>query len=235
MTIEEYLKKCQNEYKVDLDLPPNYSYPNGNQINTIVPICTAINKFMIIGKFPTAEFINGKIPFNDIDSTFSIETKAGKILDEMLSEIGVKRDDCWITNLVKVYLDDKQRKWDKFRPYAEKSMNWLYAEFCIANPKIVITLGEDVLQILKNEANSPEPIQYMIKHDLGDPILDPFGGTRITVNLNRKAYNIIPLRHPGYFLRDSEELGISKKDKWDTFVKETAPNAKDQISKITNL
>jgi len=118
MDIKAYQKKCFTEYKLDLQLPSNYHYLYGNPINTLVPIETEINKFMVIGAYPSAKFytINGinDVPLYDNDAPFSNECyfdgtqtrtiPSGNELNDILSKIGVKRNDCWITDLVKIFL-----------------------------------------------------------------------------------------------------------------------------------
>jgi len=78
MNIKAYQKKCFEEYKDDLQLPPNYNYFYGNPVNTLVPIETEINKFMVIGAYPSAKFFTVKkipyVPLYDNDAPFSNES-----------------------------------------------------------------------------------------------------------------------------------------------------------------
>jgi hypothetical protein len=163
-------KSCFANYKKDIFYPQEYNYLNRNPINVLVPVETALNKIMIVGAYPSAKFftVNGVLdtPLYDNDSPFSNETyfdgsrtrtiPSGQELNEViLKQIGVKRADCWITDLVKVFLF-KQRHIDRynrlsktgmvenrsrFSEYALRSIAWLAKEIEIACPYAIILLG----------------------------------------------------------------------------------------------
>lgn len=259
MTIQEFKDKCLGKYKTDLDLLPNYNYYDGgsqiNQINPIVPSETEINKFMIVGAYPSANFthkvINGrkyKVPKSDIIKPFSSkETKSGKILDKMLEKIGIKRSDCWITNLVKVFLFKQGHIWasgitnfeetrSKYPEYAKKSIKWLFDELTIARPEIIITLSDDVYAILRSESNR-EPqegreffFQYgdvmiqrspiEIKEGMAYHMIKLSPDELIDdIKLNNEVYKIIPLPHPHFFFpkNDSDEDIWEDESKWEDY------------------
>jgi hypothetical protein len=176
MDIRTCQKKCFLEYKASLNPPQNYNYLYGNPINTLVSVETKTNRFMVIGAYPSAKFftINGinDVPLYDNDSPFSNETyfdgsktrniPSGNELNEMLFKIDVKRVDCWITDLVKLFLfkDGHIKKYNKlgktdlienrnkFCDYAKKSLKWINYEVSIAKPKIIFTLGVEVTSII---------------------------------------------------------------------------------------
>jgi hypothetical protein len=106
---------------------------------------------MILGTYPSAKFhtINNitDVPVADNDSPFSHESyfdgsrvriiPSGKELNEViLRKIGVDRSDCWITDLVKLFLfkeghvegyiklgkTDIEENRSKFEKYAKKSL-----------------------------------------------------------------------------------------------------------------
>jgi hypothetical protein len=119
MTVKEYQIDCFEKYKSQIDYNSDYKYLFGNPINVLVPIETAINKFMVVGAYPSAKFFTinnvSDTPVYDNDSPFSNESyfdgtrvrsiPSGKELNEViLSNIGIDRSDCWITDLVKVFL-----------------------------------------------------------------------------------------------------------------------------------
>ena len=119
MTVSEYQQNFYQNYKKDIKYPEQYKYFYGNPINVLVPIETTLNKVMIVGAYPSAKFFKvGKVldtPLMDNDSPFSNESyydgtrvrtiPSGKELNEViLNNIGVKREDCWITDLVKVFI-----------------------------------------------------------------------------------------------------------------------------------
>jgi uracil-DNA glycosylase family 4 len=63
---------------------------------------------------------------------------AGKFLEEMLGEIGMKREDIYITNIVK-YRPPNNR--DPETQEKKDCSDWLYKELTIINPKLIVFLG----------------------------------------------------------------------------------------------
>jgi len=218
MDIKTYQKKCFSEYKEDISLLSNYNYLYGNPINALVPVETEVNKFMVVGAYPSAKFftINGisDVPLYDNDSPFSNETyydgsktrnvPSGNELNEMLFKIDVKRENCWITDLVKVFLfkDGHIKKYNKlgimdiienrtkFYDYAKKSLKWLNQEISIADPKVIITLGTEVTSII-----------FDVSEQKAKTYLD--GNNRRKI-LSEKEFNIISLPHPGILMRNEQ-------------------------------
>lgn len=241
-TITEYQKECFHNYKEEIGYPIEYTYLKGNPINVLVPIETALKKIMIVGAYPSAKFytVNGisDTPMADNDSPFSNESyfdgsrvrtiPSGKELNEViLQKIGVHRTDCWITDLVKVFLFkeghiERYRKLGKtdltenrtqFIQYAEKSLKWLEMEIEICKPKIIILLGAEVTQVFFSESyNKAKSLMT------GKIIKKAVGG------LER---NIICLPHPGILMKRTE------KNKWiEKFDNEISVSAKNEISSI---
>lgn len=177
MTTYQYQKKCFKEYKESIKFPKETSYLYGNPVNTVVPVEAAIGQVMIIGSFPSAKlyFENGipDVPLYDINAPFSTEpyfdgsrvrtSVAGQELNEVILEmIGVSREQCWITNLVKVFLFDQEnvKRYNRlgktnikenrsqFMEYANRSLKWIRQELEIANPYAVILFGPEVISSL---------------------------------------------------------------------------------------
>jgi uracil-DNA glycosylase len=216
MDIKEYQKICFREYKKDINLPSKYSYLYGNPISTLVPIEVTTNKIMVLGAYPSAKFftIDGinDVPLYDNDSPFSNEnyfdgTKvrnvpSGNELNEMLNKIGVVRKDCWITDLVKIFLFKKGhiKKYNKlgkndfsetrnlFSDYAKKSMKWLEMEIKLAKPSVLITLGEEVGSVIINEP----------KKNFGN---NYFNGKCRNIKIGDQNIKTIFLPHPGILIR----------------------------------
>lgn len=68
--------------------------------------------------------------------------RSGKLLEESLREIGLKREDVYITNIVKrrppENRDPKPQEIEVYKPYLEKQLE-------IIKPKMIITLGRFAL------------------------------------------------------------------------------------------
>lgn len=216
MTITDYQKDCFKNYKQEIGYPQDYTYLFGTPINVLVPIETMINRVMIVGAYPSAKFYTIKgiadTPISDNDSPFSNESyfdgsrvrtiPSGKELNEViLDQIGVKRSDCWITDLVKVFLfkeghvsryhklgkDDIEENRTKFIDYAHKSIDRLEKEIEICNPYVIILLGLEVTKVLFNltDIKAKDYLDGAIKNK-------EIGGLR---------RNIICLPHPGILMK----------------------------------
>ena len=242
MDIQKYQKHCFKNYKKEIDYPQDYTYLFGNPLNVLVPIETALNKFMIVGAYPSAKFftINGvtDVPVSDNDSPFSNESyfdgsrvrtiPSGKELNEViLKEIGIKREECWITDLVKVflfkeghikryqklnknYLVENRSKFDK---YAQKSISWLNQEIEIANPKLIILLG---IEVIKNIFNlSDEEAKFYLSGEIKSKEIK---------GINR---NFICLPHPGILMKKFDRNPWPK-----LFKDQIAPKAKEIVNNL---
>lgn len=67
---------------------------------------------------------------------------AGKFLEEMLASIGMKRDDIYITNVVK-YRPPENR--DPTPEEIDDCAEWLREQVSLIDPKVIVTLGRHAL------------------------------------------------------------------------------------------
>lgn len=67
---------------------------------------------------------------------------SGKFLDEMLSSIKLKRDDVYITNIVKYRPPDNR---DPLPEEKEACRGWLMAELSFIKPKLIIFIGRHAM------------------------------------------------------------------------------------------
>lgn len=176
MTIQQYQKKCSKEYMQSIGFSEENSYLYGNPVRTVVPIETAIGRIMVIGPQPAAKvFFEDNIPdvpLQDATAPFSIEpyydgnrvrsSYTGQELNEIILEtLEIKREHCWLTTLVKVFLfdEDHVKKYQRlgkkitankpqYHEFAEKSLQWIRDEIEISNPKAVLLLGPEVISSL---------------------------------------------------------------------------------------
>ncbi len=244
MTIKEYQSKCFREYKTDIGYPSDYTYLTGSLINALVPIETAKSKVMIIGAYPSAKFytVNGisDTPMADINCPFSDETyfdgsrvrsvlSGSELNNEILKKIGVNRNDCWITNLVKVFLfkpghitryiklhkEDHSENRSDFDKYAIKSLPWLEIEISICDPKVIILLGVEVTKTFfqVNDAKAKD----MLTGDIYIKKIDGF------------ERSFICLPHPGILMKQMERNPWPEK-----FRNEISIRAKKEITKLLN-
>ena len=237
------------QYKEDIGYPEHYTFLYGNPINVLVPIETPEKKFMIVGAYPSAKFYTVKkadgghetdVPLCDNDSPFSNESyfdgsrvrtiPSGKELNEViLKNIGVRREDCWITDLVKVFLfkqghverynklgrNDISENRSRFKEFAKKSIPWLLREIKLCSPKVVILLGAEVISVVF-KTNEEEAKKKM-------------DGSIYRIPFEELSINIICLPHPGILMKPSS------RNPWPMrFKNEIAARAKSEILTIIN-
>lgn len=140
---------------------------------------------MIIGEAPGATEDETGIPFSG---------EAGKLLNRSLKEVGLSRNDVFITNCVP-FRPPKNRKpnEDEFR----KSSTYLVQEFHATRPKFVLLLGSTALRFLTN-------VEGGISKNRG--WIDPQNSAFPLYVQTFATY------HPAYFLYQPGELSEFEKD-----------------------
>jgi len=243
MTIQQYQKKCSKEYAKSIKFAEETSYLYGNPVRTVVPIETAIGKTMVIGPYPAAKMYFEKdipdVPLYDGIAPFSIEpyydgsrvrsSYTGQELSEVILEsLEIPREHCWLTSLVKVFLfdDDHVKKYHRlgkeikenrsnYMDYANRSLNWIRQEIEIANPKIILLLGAEVISsiLLISEQEA----------------LESMTGKIIEKKIIWKNSNFICLPPPGVIMDRSARNPWPRK-----FAMKIGPNAMKEIERINS-
>ncbi|MCF7834334.1 MAG: NTP transferase domain-containing protein [Candidatus Pacebacteria bacterium] len=118
---------------------------------------------------------------------------SGKILTEMLSMIGLKREDVYITNIVK-YRPLENR--DPTPKEKEDCKEWLSEELNVINPKMIVLLGRHSLNTFFSEYNISKVRGRVFK--------------KTFLNLNTKYF--YPIYHPSATIYNRSLLIDLKKD-----------------------
>lgn len=239
-----YLKDAWFNYKTHVGLPDPYTYLYGNPIKVHVPVDLATNGLMIIGAYPTAHFNTLKgpegklirdVPVEDHLYPFSNEVyfdgsglntvKSGKEIEEyFLDKLGLERDECWITDLVKVFLFrqghiDKYEKLgykghkanrNDFMTYARKSLDYIYDEIELAQPRAVICLGAEVNAVIHGTSIAKAT--------------DLISKKPIVKTVNGKDIPFFACAHPGILMRKG-----AAGEKWRKILDETLKEVKKNI------
>jgi DNA polymerase len=79
--------------------------------------------------------------------------KAGQILDGLLKDIGIRRSDLYITNIVKCRSVDGNRNRTPIPIEVETCSKYLRMEIDMVNPKKIAPLGNSALQFFKPNAS----------------------------------------------------------------------------------
>lgn len=117
---------------------------------------------------------------------------AGKLLEKALAEIDLKREDVWISNMVKARppqnRDPLPEELDAFRPY-------LNSEIEIIKPKFIVTLG-----------------RFSMQKFIPDAYISQVRGQARWVTWGDKRLLIFPIYHPAAALRNGGFMQDFKSD-----------------------
>lgn len=117
---------------------------------------------------------------------------AGKLLDETLSEIGIRREEVYISNVVRFRppgnRDPYPEELAAFAPYVDEEIE-------IINPKIIVTLG-----------------RFSMGKFLPDVTISRVHGKVFKIDWQGKERIIFPMFHPAAALRREDIMEEFKKD-----------------------
>jgi len=117
---------------------------------------------------------------------------AGKLLTESLSGLGIKRQEVWITNILKVRppqnRDPKTEEIQAFNKYLD-------AEIKIIEPKLIVTLG-----------------RFSMAKFIPNAFISRIHGQARWVDWQQKRLLILPLYHPAAALRNPHVMELFRSD-----------------------
>lgn len=215
--IKQLRRDIIRDYAASVGLPANANYISGASLRPVVPLDTGSEVF-IIGAYPSARFgsLNGErdVPMADNLGPFEperyfdgervrVQNSAAELQEHFLTPLGLSRDKCWVTDLVKVFLFKKghREKYDRldalvpagyrredFETLGQKSLPWIERELRIASPSLVVTLGSEVAGILTRTPSLAGRTKLL-------------SGTVYRVKLGATEVNVAHLPHPGILMR----------------------------------
>lgn len=153
---------------------------------------TRINAVSGEGRIPSKMMFIAQAPgrIEDISGKILIGP-SGKVLDELLGQVHLKRSEIYLTNLLKCFLP-KCRK----PRHDEKEIcfhRYLKKEIELVKPEIIIPLGFHVTRFIFGLYALPVPNKFEIKSTFG----------RLFVSKNIK---ILPLKHPATIVHKNNSL-----------------------------
>lgn len=117
---------------------------------------------------------------------------AGKLLNESLEEIGLKREEVYISNVVRFRppgnRDPLPEELAAFDPYIDE-------ELAIINPKLIVTLG-----------------RFSMGKFIPNAKISQIHGKPLYINFKDKEIMVLPMFHPAAALRSEEVLKMFKED-----------------------
>lgn len=147
-------------------------------------------EIVLVGEAPGANEVEEEEPFVG---------RAGKKLDKLLSEIGVEREELYITNLVKI------RPPDNRNPHKDEIKAWkllLDQETQQVNPELILTLGNF-------------PSKELIDTSKG---ITEIHGQKFQKN----GWKIMPVYHPAATLYDQSKTPVLREDLKKAFGKQNS-------------
>lgn len=243
--VVNFRKRLFANYKNDLSLPDKYNYLYGNPVQPVVPLDTTMNGVFILGAYPSARFASigseRDVPVYDLNRPFSSEqyfdgsrvrtVDSGREPEEAsLSPLGLKCEQCWITNLDRIFLfkeghikkyrrlgcewPERETRSD-FEKYAEQGLHWMVEELSIAKPQVIITLGAEVAGILQRVKGSKKR-NALLGGDFKELVIDSM------------IFPVIHFAHPGIVMR-----APSERNPWPRFHREEhIPAARKVLDKL---
>lgn len=181
----EELKKIRQEILV-LKNSPLYKYRVENNYLPVVGEGSLSAKIVFVGEAP------GK---NEAESGKPFCGRAGKILDMLLESVELKRDDVYITSIVKdrppKNRDPKPEEIEIYAPFLDR-------QIALIKPEVVVTLGRFATEYVMKRYGLEEKIA---------PISSLHGQ-----KLEAKSFKLIPLYHPAAAIYAQKLLDTLKED-----------------------
>ncbi len=147
-------------------------------------------KIMFVGEAPGANEAKTGRPFVGA---------SGKFLNVLLESVGIKRDDIYITNIVKdrppQNRDPRPDEIEQYGPFLDRQID-------IIKPKVIATLGRFSMM-------------YVMKRMGLEDKIEPIGeahGKSYTAKSSYGTVDIIPLYHPAVALYNGSMRDVLKKD-----------------------
>lgn len=169
--------------------------PQGEYARPVFGEGNVLSRVLLIGEAPGAEETKLVRPFVG---------KAGRQLDDLFGEFGLRRAEAYITNVVKYRPVVRSAKSVKNRTplpkEVETSLPLLGGEIALIQPAFVLTLGNTPLRaVLRLCGLAPETI--------GD-----VHGKELPLELRGLAFTLIPLYHPASGIYNRSLVAVMEED-----------------------
>lgn len=174
----------------DLRASPLYAYRQVNGYRVVFGEGPADARVMFIGEAPgKQEALRGQ-PFAG---------SSGRVLDDLLGSIGLKRRDVYITNILK---DRPPENRDPRREEIALYVPFLRRQLEIIQPKVIAALGRFAMEFLLEEFNMPQQ----------GSTISALHGKPLEASASYGPVTIVPLYHPAVTLYRRDQAEILKKD-----------------------
>jgi hypothetical protein len=220
--ISSLQKQIAEEYAAHMGLDPRAAYISGAPLRPLPPLDVGTDSVMILGAYPSARFgvVSGirDVPVGDNMGPFEPEryfdgqrvrtqASADELRELFFAPLGLNRADCWVTDMVKVFLfkEGHRKKYaslgaapprgyerERFEALAHESISWLERELEVAAPRLLVSFGSEVAGILRAVQGQQRRNQLLT----GDPVDLSVGG---------RTVRAVHLAHPGILMRKGND------------------------------
>ncbi len=164
---------------------PLYDYRTANHYQPVIGDGNPLAEIVFIGEAPGEVEAKTGRPFVG---------PAGRVLDELLASIDLKREDVYITNVVKDRPpDNRDPRMKEVRLYSP----FLWRQLEIIQPKVIVPLGRHALEFVRRHFSGfPAEGSVSTLHGTAYPVEAPYG----------RAF-VVPLYHPAvlFYREDLKE------------------------------
>jgi uracil-DNA glycosylase family 4 len=173
-----------------LEESPLYAYRVENNYHAVIGEGSLDAAIMFIGEAPGAQEAKTGRPFVGA---------SGRVLDELLESIGLRREDVYITNVV------KDRPPENRDPRADEVA--LYAPFLgrqieIIQPRVIATLGRFAMDFILARYELPQQGEKISK----------LHGKPLEIEAGYGPLTFVPLYHPAVALYNRNQRGTLEED-----------------------
>lgn len=175
---------------VHLSESPLYEYRTRNNYFPVIGQGSHYARIMFIGEAP------GK---NEAETGRPFVGAAGRLLDEMIASIGIKRDDVYITNIVK---DRPPENRDPRPEEIELYAPFLVRQIEIIQPQVIATLGRFSMEFILRLFNMSEASQK----------ISMLHGKLLNARAEYGPIHIVPLFHPAAALYKASDRELHFQD-----------------------
>lgn len=185
----ELLKKIKDKVW-SLEESPLYEYRTNNKYYPVIGEGNHHAKIMFVGEAPGQNEAKTGKPFCGA---------AGKVLDELITSIGIARKDVYVTNIVKDRPpENRDPNPEEIRLYAP----FLEEQIEIIKPEVIATLGRFSMRFILEKFNSP----------FQKDSISALHGKVIEAVTSYGKVQIVPLYHPAVALYNGKTKQTLKDD-----------------------
>lgn len=185
----DQLKAIKDEV-VELRRSPLYEYRCQNRYKPVIGQGNHDSKLMFVGEAPGENEAKTGVPFCGA---------AGRVLNELLTSINLKRSEVYVTNILK---DRPPNNRDPSPQEIELYSPFLLRQIKIIQPKIIATLGRFSMEFIMRE--------YGLEEELTKISL--LHGKSFTTSTDGLQLQVIPLYHPAVALYNASQRKTLEED-----------------------